>query len=57
MPITRQLGWAMKMVLQGMDLKNPVLAVVPQDNQKKTTRVRVMIRVVRVRVVWVKVLG
>jgi len=57
MPITRQLGWAMKMVLQGMDLKNPVLAVVPQDNQKKTTRVRVMIRVVRVRVVWAKVLG
>ena len=57
MPITRQLGWAMNMVLQGMDLKNPVLAVVPQDNQKKTTRVRVMIRVVRVRVVWAKVLG
>ena len=57
MPITRQLGWAMKMDLQDMDLKNPVLAVVPQDNQKKTTRVRVMIRVVRVRVVWVKVLG
>ena len=40
------------MVVQDMDLKNPVLAVVPRDNQKTITRVRV----VRVRVrVWVKV--
>ena len=44
----------MKLVVQDMDLKNPVLAVVPRDNQKTITRVRV--RVVRVRVrVWVKV--
>ena len=44
----------MKLVVQDMDLKNPVLAIVPRDNQKTITRVRV--RVVRVRVrVWVKV--
>ena len=44
----------MKLVVQDMDLKNPVLAVVPRDNQKTITRVRV--RVVRVRVrVWVNV--
>jgi hypothetical protein len=44
----------MKLVVQDMDLKNPVLAVVPRENQKTITRVRV----VRVRVtvtVWVKV--
>ena len=46
----------MKLVVQDMDLKNPVLAVVPRDNQKTITRVRVRVRVVRVRVrVWVKV--
>ena len=54
--ITRHLGWGMKLVVQDMDLKNPVLAVVPRDNQKTITRVRVRVRVVRVRVrVWVKV--
>ena len=44
----------MKLVVQDMDLKNPVLAVMPRDNQKTITRVRVVR--VRVRVtVWVKV--
>jgi hypothetical protein len=48
----------MKMVLQDMDLKIPVLAIVPRENQKNITRVTsgVRVRVVRVRVrvrVWV----
>ncbi len=46
------------MVLQDMDLKNPILAVVPRDNQKTITRARVRVRAVRVRVrvtVWMKV--
>ena len=36
-----------------MDLKNPVLIVVPRDNQKTITRfkvVRVRVRVMRVRI-------
>ena len=42
------------LVVQDMDLKNPVLIVVPRDNQKTITRVKVVR--VRVRVtVWVKV--
>jgi hypothetical protein len=42
------------LVVQDMDLKNPVLAVVPRDNQKTITRVSVVR--VRVRVtVWVRV--
>ncbi len=52
--ITRHLGRGMKLFVQDMDLKNPVLAVVPRDNQKTTT----IVRGVRVRVrvtVWVKV--
>ena len=58
MTITRHLGRGMKLVVQDMDLKNPVLAVVPRDNQKTITRGRVRARVVRVRVgVWVKVKG
>ncbi len=44
----------MKLVVQDMDLKNPVLAVVPRDNQKTITRVRVVRERVRV-TVWVKV--
>ncbi len=44
----------MKLVVQDVDLENPVLAVVPRDNQKTITRIRVVR--VRVRVtVWVKV--
>ncbi len=56
--ITKQLGWRMKMFLQDIDLKNPVLAVAPRENQKTIARVRIRFRVVRVRVrvkVWVKV--
>ncbi len=56
--ITRQLGRGTKLVVQDKYLKNPVLAVVPRDNQKTITRVRVRVKVVRVRIrvtVWVKV--
>ncbi len=46
----------MKLVVQDMDLKNPVLAVVLRDNQKTITRVRVVRVRVRLKVtVWVKV--
>ena len=43
------------MVLQDMDLKNPVLAIMPRDKSKTITKdstVRVMVGRVRV---WVKV--